>query len=146
MCCHKCHRQSKIHTAISDTPSSDTNVLLQPSPYYFWVSCEFSVSTFCFFSLYVCLLHVFLYDITPPQFCPTYLSVSTHFHLSCSHYYILLGSFLLSALTFSNFHTYFCHTYSCSCVFCPDLLNSLYSHHHFNILTSCLSDLTVLKS
>ena len=35
----------------------------------------------CFFSLYSFLLHVFSYNITPPQFRSSYRSVSTHFHV-----------------------------------------------------------------
>ena len=35
----------------------------------------------CFFYLYMFLLHVFSYNITPPQFRSSYLSLSTHFHL-----------------------------------------------------------------
>ena len=36
------------------------------------------------------LLHVVSYNITPPQFRSSYLLVSTHFHLPCSHYCLLL--------------------------------------------------------
>ena len=35
----------------------------------------------CFFSLSSFLLHVFSYNITPPHFRSSYLSLSTHFHL-----------------------------------------------------------------
>ena len=34
----------------------------------------------------------FSYNITPPQFPSSYLLVSTHFHLPCSHYYIFILS------------------------------------------------------
>ena len=47
---------------------------------------KFSISTFsvlCFY-LYLFLLHVFSYNITPPQVWSSYLSVSSHFHLRCS--------------------------------------------------------------
>ena len=40
-----------------------------------------------FFYLYSFLLHVFSYNITPPQFWSSYL----HFHLPCSHYYIFFS-------------------------------------------------------
>ena len=35
----------------------------------------------CFSYLYFFLLHVFSYNITPPQFWSSYLSMSTHFHV-----------------------------------------------------------------
>ena len=35
----------------------------------------------CFFYLYLFLLHVFSYNITPPHFRSSYLSLSTHFHV-----------------------------------------------------------------
>ena len=50
-----------------------------------------SSPVFCFFYLYLFLLHVFSYNITPPQFRSSYLLVSTHFHLPCSHYYIVFS-------------------------------------------------------
>ena len=42
----------------------------------------------CFFYLYSFLIHVFYYNTSPPQFRSSYLSVSTRFHLPCSHYRI----------------------------------------------------------
>ena len=48
----------------------------------------------CFFSRYSCLIHVFSYNITPPQFRSSYLSVSYHFHVPRSHYYIFFSLFL----------------------------------------------------
>ena len=42
----------------------------------------------CFFSLYSCSLCVSLYNFCPPQFWSSCLSVSTHFHPPCDHYYI----------------------------------------------------------
>ena len=48
----------------------------------------------CAFYVYLLLHHVFSYNITPPQFHSSYLSVSNHFHLPCSHYYILFSIFL----------------------------------------------------
>ena len=100
----------------------------------------------CFFYLYSFLLYVFSYNITLPQFRSTYLSVSTHFHLPCSHYYIFFSLSLHmtqpsqshlhmaqpSQSHFPYFLTYVCHTCPCSYFFIPDLLN-------LDILISVLS-------
>ena len=55
----------------------------------FWDRCvKCSISTFpCLVLLlfYSFLLRVFSDNITSPQFQSSYLSMSTHFHLSCSH-------------------------------------------------------------
>ena len=60
----------------------------------------FTFSVLCFFYLYSCLLHVFSYNITPPQFWPSYLSVSIHFSI----FHILITT---SSLVFLS--TWPCH-------------------------------------
>ena len=79
------------------------------------------------FSLYTFLLHVSLYDITPPQVRFSYLSFpltpifsSSVFPSTCP-YHLCLG--------FSYFLTYVSHTCPCYYLFCLHLLNPLYSHH-----------------
>ena len=84
-----------------------------------------------FFYLYLFLLHVFSYNITPPQFRSTYLSVSTHFHvLITTSSSVFISTWpKLSQSRFSCFLTYVCHTCPCSHFFMHDPLNPLYSHH-----------------
>ena len=68
--------------------------LLQPFPLFGVGPSSFQYPrspVLCFFYLYLFLLHVFSYNITPTQFRSSYLSVSTHFHLPCSHYYIFFS-------------------------------------------------------
>ena len=72
---------------------------------------EFSLSAFSGFVvlLSICTPFSFMssYNIVPPQIWSSYLSVSTHFHLPCSHYYIL---FCLSLSTISfYFMSHFCY-------------------------------------
>ena len=80
----------------------------------------------CLFYLYSFLLHVFSYNIVPPQ----YLSFGVH-PLPSSHYYIFFSLSLHMALPsqsrLSYFLTYVCHTCPCSYFFIPDLLNPLYA-------------------
>ena len=53
-------------------------------------SCQSPWSTVvCFFDLYLVLLLVLSYNITPPPFRSSYIALSTYFHLPCSHYYLL---------------------------------------------------------
>ena len=64
---------------------------------------KFPFSTFfvlCFFSLYSCLLHIFLYNITPPQFqChDTYIFPLLHLPLSFSPHVLTIR---LASLIFS---------------------------------------------
>ena len=87
---------------------------------------------FSFFSLYSFLLHIFSYNIAPHQFRYSYLSVSTHFHFPCSHYSIFLCLFIRMSETYQFGCTISVSLMSatpCSCFFCPDFLNPLYSHH-----------------
>ena len=90
-----------------------------------------------------CLLHVILYNIYWPQFWSSYLSVSSHFQLPCSHSYIFhclpIYCVRTSQYRFSNFITSICHTRASSNILPHDLLNTLYSHHpsHHSHINLC---------
>ena len=59
----------------------------------------------CASSMFTCFLHVFSYLITPHPFCSSCLSVSTYFHLLCSHYSfssVFLLTISVSILLFSR--------------------------------------------
>ena len=77
------------------------------------------------------ILPTFIDYFLTPIFQSSYFSVSTHFDLTFSHYYIFFSLSLHmsqpSPSRFSYFLTYVCHTCSCSYFFIPDLLNPLYS-------------------
>ena len=96
----------------------------------------------CFSSLY--MLHspsVLFISIHPSQCWSSYLSVSTHFHLACSHYYFFL---CLSLLTISVlvFLSVSLHSLP-SCVFSLLFLSLSFSPNHLSVgLPICQSPLT----
>ena len=128
-------------SAVSQTPSNNTPMphLASPSssafsPFGVGASCfqSFPRSPVLWFSLYSFLLHVFSNNITPSQFWSSYLSVSTHFHLPCSHYYILFSLFLHMdgpTISVSRIFSLTFATPAIALIFHADLLNPLYSHH-----------------
>ena len=69
----------------------------------------------CFFYRYSFFLHVFSYNITPPQLWSSYLSVSTHFHLlittSSSFFHstsvVVFLSFSVHPLQYSHYYIFF---------------------------------------
>ena len=77
------------------------------------------------------VIAVFSYSITPLQFWSSYLSVSIHFHLPCSHCCVFFSHYLHTAYPsqyrFSYCLTCVCNTCPCYYFFIPDLLNPLYS-------------------
>ena len=81
-----------------------TSLLLRPFPYlgsmHQVVNLHFLRS--CASSILLLLLHVFSYNITPPQFLSSCLSVPTHFHLPCSHCYIFFSLSLHMASQLSH--------------------------------------------
>ena len=89
-----------------------------------------------FLSLYSCLLHILLYNITPPQFqChDTYIFPLLHLPMSFSPH-----TCPNHPSRFSYFLTYVCHTYSY--LFCPDRLDLLYIPIiHLNMIISVRSN------
>ena len=109
---------------------------------------NFSLSTFlqyCVSYYYVLLVRrAFLSEISPPQFWSSCISASTHFHLPCCYYYLLLYfsvgptchnhltlAFQMLSLLFTTpacYRAYFV---------CPDVLNPLYYHHPSQVFHPC---------
>ena len=138
ICCDCCTSSSSeagrwnSSVAASYSFSGNDNVLilfllLRPFPYLGSAYLVFNLHVLrsC---LYFVLPHVFLYNITPPQFRSSYLSVSTHFHLPCSHYYIFssLSPHSHLGLASLDFLTYVCHTCPCSYFFIRCCQSSLF--------------------
>ena len=100
----------------------------------------------CLFSRYSGLLRVFSYNITPPQFRSSYLSVSTHFHvlittsssvfLSTWPNYLSLASLIFSLMFATPALALISSFLIFSILFIPII--------HFNILISVLSSKSFL--
>ena len=69
------------------------------------------------------------YNFAPPQSRSSYISVSTHFHLLRTTSPSIFLSTCPHHLSLASFISSLCQTFPCSYVFCPDLLNPLYSYN-----------------
>ena len=100
----------------------------------------------CFFYPYSFLLHVFSYNITPPQFRSSYLPMSTNVHLLCSQYQrgFTYHTIILmecntadAALDLSRIHIYnsYCCTKATTSPLCSYAMYKYIKHcsrNHFN--------------
>ena len=89
-------------------------------------------STFSLFGVYAFLLRIFSYNITPPQFWSSYLSVSTHFHVLITTSSAVFLSTCPNHLSLTSlFFSLMFAPPALALMSSPDLLNPLYSHHPF---------------